>query len=27
LKITGILNKAFRPQKTLKKQEWNYTTH
>ena len=27
LKITCILNNVFRPQKILRKQEQNYTTH
>ena len=27
LKITGILNNVFRPQKPLRKQEQNYTIH
>ena len=27
LKITGILNNVFRPQKPLRKQESNYTIH
>ena len=27
LKITGIINNVFRPQKSLRKQEQNYTIH
>jgi hypothetical protein len=27
LKITGIINNVFRPQKPLRKQEYNYTIH